>query len=216
MTSPISPIHKIRSEYIKSALNEKDMNGDPIQQFIHWFNEALHADVIEPSSMTVATANSAGRPSARTVLLKNIDERGFVFYTNYDSQKGKDISENNQVSILFFWPELERQVRIEGLAEKLSRQESEAYFHSRPIGSQIGAITSPQSAVIESREFLDCRNKELEAEYKDKEIPMPAHWGGYLIVPHRIEFWQGGASRLHDRLVYTCLNEEWKLERLAP
>lgn len=216
MTIPLSPIDRIRSEYVKAALNEKDLNADPIQQFIHWFNEARAADVLEPSAMTLATVNAHGRPSIRTVLLKNVDPRGFIFYTNYDSQKGKDLAENNQVSLLFFWPELERQVRIEGLSEKISRQESETYFHSRPIGSQIGAISSPQSEVIESRDFLDHRNQAVIAKYLDKEIPMPAHWGGYLIVPHRIEFWQGRANRLHDRLVYSLTDHAWRIDRLAP
>jgi pyridoxamine 5'-phosphate oxidase len=139
-----------------------------------------------------------------------------VFYTNYNSQKGQDLAENNRVSLLFFWPELERQVRIEGKVEKISREESEIYFHSRPFGSQIGAIASPQSEVIENRDMLKNKVEELELSYKDKVVPMPEHWGGYLVNPHKIEFWQGGASRLHDRLVYTATNLGWKIQRLAP
>lgn len=216
MTVPISSIQDIRNDYIKAALNENDMHVDPVQQFIRWFNEALSSKVTEPNAMALATVDKNGKPSTRIVLLKNVDERGFVFYTNYDSHKGKDIATNNQVSVLFFWPELERQVRIEGIADKLSFEESEGYFHSRPFASQIGAIASPQSMIIESRDVLDKKNKELEEKYKDKIVPMPCHWGGYLIIPEQIEFWQGGAGRLHDRLVYTKNMNAWKIDRLAP
>lgn len=212
----VPELHSIRQEYIKEKLNEENVNSDPIQQFVRWMDHALLSKVMEPSAMTVATVNQLGQPSARTVLLKNITDKGFVFYTNYNSQKGQDLAENNRVSLLFFWPELERQVRIEGKVEKISREESEIYFHSRPFGSQIGAIASPQSEVIENRDVLKDKVEELELNYKDKIIPMPEHWGGYLVDPHKIEFWQGGASRLHDRLVYTSTNLGWKIQRLAP
>jgi pyridoxamine 5'-phosphate oxidase len=212
----VPELHSIRQEYIKEKLNEENVNSDPIQQFVRWMDHALLSKVMEPSAMTVATVNQLGQPSARTVLLKNITDKGFVFYTNYNSQKGQDLAENNRVSLLFFWPELERQVRIEGKVEKISREESEIYFHSRPFGSQIGAIASPQSEVIENRDMLKNKVEELELSYKDKVVPMPEHWGGYLVNPHKIEFWQGGASRLHDRLVYTATNLGWKIQRLAP
>lgn len=214
MTVP--ELHNIRQEYIKEALNEENVNCDPIQQFINWMNEALHSKVIEPSAMTVATVSPNGQPSARIVLLKNINEQGFVFFTNYNSHKGKDLSENNRISLLFFWPELERQIRVEGKVEKLPFEESEEYFHSRPLGSQIAAMASPQSEVIANREVLTKRTKELEKEFEDESVPMPKHWGGYLVIPLRIEFWQGGASRLHDRLLYTKTKIGWKIQRLAP
>jgi pyridoxamine 5'-phosphate oxidase len=150
------------------------------------------------------------------VLLKNIVENGFVFYTNYKSHKGKDLSGNPQISLLFFWPELERQIRIEGKVEKIPVKDSTMYFHSRPFGSQIGAIASSQSEVIESRAVLNTKIEELEKEYEDKQVPMPEHWGGYLVIPHRIEFWQGRESRLHDRLLYTATKTNWKIQRLAP
>lgn len=212
----IPELHSIRREYIKEELNEDSVNSDPIQQFIRWMDHALLSKVLEPSAMTVATVNQFGQPSARTVLLKHINDKGFVFYTNYNSQKGKDLAENNRISLLFFWPELERQVRIEGIVEKISKKESEEYFHSRPLGSQIGAVISPQSEVIKGRDILNNRVKEMELKYKDEVVPMPEHWGGYLVMPHKIEYWQGGASRLHDRLVYTKTNSGWKIQRLAP
>ena len=219
MTTPISSLQDIRNEYTKAGLNESDINKDPIEQFTVWFNEALTSKVIEPNAMTLATVDVHGKPSVRIVLLKNVDQRGFTFYTNYDSHKGKDIAHNHHVSILFFWPELERQVRVEGIASKLSFEESEHYFHSRPFASQIGAISSPQSEIIENRAVLDKKNSELEKLFKNATVPMPNHWGGYIIVPELIEFWQGGAGRLHDRLAYTKeMNEgmNWKINRLAP
>ena len=214
MTAP--ELHSIRQEYIKEALNEKNVNLDPIQQFISWMNDALHSKVIEPSAMTVATVSPTGQPSARIVLLKNINNHGFVFFTNYNSQKGKDLSKNNKISLLLFWPELERQIRVEGKVEKIPFKESEVYFHSRPVGSQIAAVASPQSEVIVNREVLLSKSKDLEKEFKDKTIEMPKYWGGYVVVPDKMEFWQGGANRLHDRIVYTRLQEEWKIQRLAP
>lgn len=212
----IPELHNIREEYIKAKLDEDSVDLNPIQQFINWMNEALLSKVIEPSAMTVATVSPTGQPSARTVLLKDIDEKGFIFFTNYNSHKGKDLSGNPQISLLFFWPELERQVRIEGKVKKIPVQDSMDYFHSRPFGSQIGAIASSQSEVIESREILNNKIEKLEKEFEDKQVPMPEHWGGYLVKPHRIEFWQGRASRLHDRLIYTATKNGWQIERLAP
>lgn len=216
MRTPLKSLQTIRNNYTYSALNEKDVDSNPIQQFIKWFNEALALKVLEPTGMTLATVNPEGKPSTRIVLLKGVDERGFTFYTNYTSQKGSEIQHNNQVSLLFFWPELERQIRIEGIAKKLSKEESEKYFHSRPRASQIGAVASPQSKVINNREVLNNRNKDLEIEFNEKEIPMPTYWGGYLITPQQIEFWQGGSGRLHDRLQYVKEDEDWKITRLAP
>lgn len=216
MRSPLIALQNIRNNYTYSALNENEVDSNPIQQFIKWFNEALALKVIEPSAMTLATVSLEGKPSARIVLLKGVDENGFSFYTNYNSHKGVDIAKNNQVSLLLFWPELERQVRIEGNAVKLSRKDSEKYFHSRPRASQIGAVASPQSQEIEDREVLTRRNEELEIELQNKEIPMPDYWGGYLVIPNQIEFWQGGSARLHDRLQYTKTGEIWKITRIAP
>ncbi len=219
MTIPISSLKDIRNEYTKAGLTENDIQADPIEQFIMWFNEALASKVLEPNAMALATVDKNDKPSVRIVLLKNVDKRGFTFYTNYNSHKGKDIAVNNQVSTLFFWPELERQVRIEGVVNKLSFEESEHYFHSRPFASQIGAISSPQSEIIESRDFLDTKNKELSDQYKNEIVPMPEYWGGYLIVPELIEFWQGGVGRLHDRFVFVkekTDQQQWKMNRLAP
>lgn len=217
MTTPLTPLEQIRRDYIKSKLNEEDLHTDPIQQFITWFNEALTAEVMEPNAMTLGTASLSGQPNLRTVLLKHVDDQGFVFFTNYESQKGMEILQNNQVCLLFFWPELERQVRIWGKARKTSKETSEEYFHSRPRESQIGALVSPQSQIIKDRKVLIEKNKELTEIYKGNKIPMPEYWGGFQVAPSRVEFWQGGASRLHDRIVYESKNEkEWILNRLAP
>ncbi|MBU0695711.1 MAG: pyridoxamine 5'-phosphate oxidase, partial [Bacteroidetes bacterium] len=182
-----------------------------------WFTEALNAEVLEPNAMTLATANTNGIPSARIVLLKEFTNEGFVFYTNYNSQKGKEIESNPYAALIFFWADLERQIRIEGVVEKVSEEESNQYFNSRPKGSQLGALTSPQSETINSREFLEKKLADLEKQYEDKEVIKPEHWGGYRVIPNRIEFWQGQSNRLHDRIVYIQgKDKNWKFERLAP
>ncbi|HTD99645.1 MAG TPA: pyridoxamine 5'-phosphate oxidase [Mucilaginibacter sp.] len=210
-------IQNIRSEYQAAALSEKDASGDPIKQFDKWFNEAIKAESQEPTAMTLATATHDGRPSARIVLLKGFDSNGFVFYTNYLSRKGKEIAKNPLGSLLFFWGTLERQVRIEGTIEKVSKEDSAKYFQTRPRASQLGAVASPQSQEVPDRDILDKKWQQAEAEYLDKDIPKPSYWGGYILKPRLIEFWQGRPSRLHDRILYKKIdNKNWKKVRLAP
>jgi len=209
-------IQNLRQEYRAAELAEGDVDKNPFIQFGKWFKEALDALLYEPNVMTLATADLTGKPSARILLLKGFDENGFVFFTNYASRKGKEMAENPQASMVFFWPELERQVRIDGLITKVTEEASTAYFHSRPKGSQIGATASPQSSVIPNRELLENRVQELTAVYANQEIPKPGHWGGYLLEPTQIEFWQGRPSRLHDRITYTNINGSWAITRLAP
>ena len=217
----MSIVHKeiasIREEYSKYSLTEEDIVADPIQQFEIWFEQAISASVLEPNAMALATLNNEGFPVSRIVLLKDIKPSGFSFFTNYESSKGKDILTNNKVSVLFFWPELQRQVRIEGVVEKLENDESDEYFASRPRGSRLGAIASPQSTVLVSREKLEERVAQVEKEYEGiEDIPRPLFWGGYQIKPVRVEFWQGRTSRLHDRLVYTLGDSQWIINRIAP
>lgn len=205
----------LRKDYSLAGLHESDLDPDPFAQFKRWFAEAQTARGHEPNAMTVATASTDGRPSARTVLLKGLDH-GFIFYTNYESMKGRDLDTNPEAELLFYWPELERQVRVHGHVERLERMLSEAYFRSRPRGNQVGASISPQSRVIPSREALEERFAEFESGMVDREIPLPEHWGGYRVVPASFEFWQGRRSRLHDRLRYVRDNAIWRIERLAP
>lgn len=209
-------LQNLRQDYRVASLSEIDVDADPILQFKKWFSDAVDAQLYEPNVMTFATADSDGKPSARIVLLKGFDENGFVFYTNYESKKAADLIENPQAAAVFFWAELERQVRIEGIVSKVDKAVSEAYFHSRPIGSQIGAIASPQSSVITDRSILEEKVVMLTAQYEGKEIPKPDNWGGYLIEPKHIEFWQGRSSRLHDRITYDFIEGSWKINRLAP
>ena len=209
-------INEIRKEYKLHTFYEQDAAGDAIEQFTRWWNEALNSEIDEVNAMTLATASKTGIPSARIVLLKGYDENGFVFFSNYKSLKGKELAENPHAALIFFWKELERQIRIEGLVEKISAQESDEYFFSRPESSRIGAWASPQSEVIENRELLDENVKKFSTSFAGN-IPRPAHWGGYRVMPAVIEFWQGRSSRLHDRLRYTkSENSNWKIERLAP
>jgi len=209
-------ISSIRKDYQLQSLSESDVKQDPIGQFGKWWEEAIASSIDEVNAMTLSTVTAEGKPSARIVLLKGFDERGFVFFTNYESNKGVQLTANPFASLVFFWKELERQVRIEGICEKVSEQQSDDYFHSRPIGSQLGACASPQSRVIESRRVIENNLEKLQDQYREMEIPRPAHWGGYRVVPQAIEFWQGRSSRLHDRIKYTKENQSWKIVRLAP
>jgi pyridoxamine 5'-phosphate oxidase len=212
-------LSELRENYRRGVLDEASIGSDPIAQFETWFREARQAGLPEPNAMTLATSTSEGHCSARIVLLKELDENGFVFYTNYDSRKGRDLTENPQASLVFYWAELERQVRIEGGVERVPRQQSEAYFKTRPRGSRLGAWVSHQSEVIQSRKVLEVRLRDLEARYTGTdEVPMPDYWGGFRVRPASIEFWQGRPNRLHDRLQYTRNSEEneWRIERLAP
>ena len=197
-------------------LNEKDVDPNPFLQFGRWFNQAEYAVPILPNAMTLATTDMNGVPSARVVLLKDFDEQGFVFYTNYESPKGRDLDLNSIASLCFYWSELGRQVRITGTVSKTSREESEAYFHTRPVDSQLGAWASNQSEVIADREVLEARMAEVVRKYEGKQIPLPPYWGGYRVAPSVIEFWQSRPSRLHDRLRYSRHGRDWVIERLAP
>jgi pyridoxamine 5'-phosphate oxidase len=214
----MQPIADIRKDYKQQSLLEKDVAANPFVQFEQWWNQATNSQIDEVNAMTLATANTEGTPQARIVLLKGYSDKGFVFYTNYESNKGKELAKNPKAALVFFWKELERQVRISGTVQKNSEQESNEYFNSRPIGSQIGACASPQSQVIASREILENNTKQLEEKYAiNNKINRPQHWGGYIVQPTQIEFWQGRPSRLHDRILYTLqANQSWKIERLAP
>lgn len=206
----------LRKEYSLKSLTKKDVDPDPIKQFAVWFEEASASITGEPNAMVISTADSGGKPSSRVVLLKGFSSSGFIFFTNYTSHKGKQLEENPRAALLFFWGELERQVRIEGSVEKISSEESKEYFNSRPRKSQIGALASNQSQVVENRSTLEDKFLMLEKQYENMEVPMPAHWGGYIVNPENFEFWQGRRSRLHDRISYTLNEGKWKIERLSP
>lgn len=210
-------INRLRRDFTMETLDESQVSHDPVKQFEAWFKEAIQAEVNEPNAMTVATVGEHGRPSARIVLLRNYGEEGFSFYTNYNSRKGKEIAHNPFASLLFFWPELERQVRIEGKLRMQSAEESDRYFMSRPESSRIGAWASPQSEVIGSRKVLDDNIGKASEEFRGKEVTRPGWWGGYVLEPDTFEFWQGRHSRLHDRISYTKDEESsWRIARLAP
>ena len=201
---------------ISEALDEQTIDRDPINQFKRWFDDAIASGMKLPEAMTLATATRDGRPSARVVLLKDVDNEGFVFYTNYRSAKARDLEANPQAALVFYWSQFDRQVRVEGTVERVSAEESRTYFKTRPRESQIGAWASPQSDIIENRELLETRVAELEQLYGDGEIECPEHWGGYRVKPTRIEFWKSRVGRLHDRIVYERVGENWKISRLAP
>jgi pyridoxamine 5'-phosphate oxidase len=213
-TMTIPSIADLRKDYTQAGLEQGDPS--PFKQFELWFNQALAADLLEPNAMTLATVTSEGKPDARIVLLKGFDPRGFVFYTNYRSQKGQELAKTPHAALVFLWGDLERQVRVVGKVEKATDLEADTYFQSRPLGSRLGAWASTQSEVIPSREVLEARMIALEKEYQGREIPRPDHWGGFRVVPTEMEFWQGRPSRLHDRLRYQLQNGVWIIDRLAP
>jgi pyridoxamine 5'-phosphate oxidase len=208
---------EIRKEYRRDHLREEEIDTNPFSLFTSWLTEAIEAGLHEPNAMTLATADTRGRPSARMVLLKGFDEQGFCFYTNYESRKGRELAENPWASLVFWWGRLERQIRIDGQVEKVSAEESDLYYASRPVGSRLGAWISAQSRVIPNRDVLEARLQQLQTEFAATEPPRPPYWGGYRLIPTAIEFWQGGPHRLHDRLLYThTQHNTWTIERLSP
>jgi pyridoxamine 5'-phosphate oxidase len=216
--TPLSDLTGLRHEYDAHGLRRADLHSDPFKQFGAWFAAALAADIRDVNAMTVATATGDGKPSARIVLLKGFDERGFAFFTNYDSEKGRQLEANPHAALCFFWVKLERQVRITGSVERTSREDSAAYFHSRPAGARLGAWVSKQSEVIDSRQILDARLEQMKERFEGEgEISLPPHWGGYRVKPDQIEFWQGRPNRLHDRFRYSRRADgTWQIDRLAP
>jgi pyridoxamine 5'-phosphate oxidase len=208
---------EFRKEYTMAGLRRRDLAENPILQFETWFQQAVEAQVPEPTAMSIATVNSLNQPSLRTVLLKAVDERGFIFCTNYESRKGHDLAQNANATLLFFWKELERQVSISGTTRKIPANESDDYFKVRPRGSQIAAWVSHQSSVVENREWLEKKFEELEKKFDGQPVPLPPYWGGYVVVPETMEFWQGRVNRLHDRFRYTKkAGDIWAIERLSP
>jgi pyridoxamine 5'-phosphate oxidase len=212
-TSPRDP----RYEHEAPGLHRRDLEVDPVKQFSNWFTAAIEAQIRDVNAMSLATAGADGKPSVRIVLLKGFDQDGFVFFTNYESEKGRQLEANPFAALDFYWIELDRQIRISGRVEKTSREESESYFHSRPLGSQLGAWASPQSEVVDARRVLDARFAEITERYAGNAVPLPPHWGGFRVVPDRFEFWQGRSNRLHDRFRYTrTADGKWQIDRLAP
>lgn len=212
----MSSLADLRKDYSLAGLHEKDLARDPFRQFEKWFSEAEAAKILEPNAMTLATCTRDGRPSARVVLLKGVDARGFLFFTNYESRKGRELAENPRAALVFSWLPLERQVVVEGTITRASPEESETYFHSRPHASQLGAWVSQQSTIVSNRAALETAFKEVERKYAGEVVPMPPYWGGYRLAPELVEFWQGRRSRLHDRLRYRRTQDGWVIERLAP
>ena len=215
MDAPLN-LAGIRKVYQKQSLLEESVDSNPLDQFRKWWEEVIQSGIDEPNAMNLSTCSKECKPSSRIVLLKEVNENGFVFFTNYDSHKGREMEQNNFVSILFFWKELERQVRVEGKVEKLHADKSDAYFASRPRESQLGAWSSPQSTVIESRSILEKNEQKYSDLFENKIIERPPHWGGYLVIPNKVEFWQGRPGRLHDRLCYSITAQGWIIQRLAP
>lgn len=211
-----SPVAAPRQEYSMHGVARRDLDPDPIKQFAIWFTAAVEAGIREVNAMTLATISPENRPAARVVLLKGYSHDGFVFYTSYRSEKGRHLAKNPSAALVIHWKELERQIRIEGTVKKISREESKRYFHSRPLGSQLGAWASRQSEVIDARRILEARQAEMEKRFAGKEVPLPANWGGYVVQPERMEFWQGRPNRLHDRFRYTREGNGWRIDRLAP
>ena len=209
-------LYELKEGYISESLNEQDVALSPIDQFKLWFGEAATVKVYEPNAAILATASKSGIPSARVILLKGFSDNGFEFFTNYNSRKGKELDENPNAALVYYWPELEREVRIEGKVEKLSSEESDRYFETRPVGSRLGAWASPQSQIIEDRDWLESKHNEFREKYKHGQVPRPSEWGGYRIKPSIIEFWQGRQNRLHDRIQYSFENKKWIIRRLAP
>jgi pyridoxamine 5'-phosphate oxidase len=213
----MQPIADLRKEYTKASLDVSNVSDDPIIQFNKWFQEAIQAEVPEPNAMILATVNAEGRPSARVMLLKGVENNRFLFFTNYQSDKGKALENNAACALTFFWPQLERQIRIEGVVNRIDEKRSEVYFQSRPRLSQIGAWASPQSTMIPNREILEERFRQMEQKFAGQEVlPKPKQWGGFEVEPLKIEFWQGRASRLHDRILFTFVDGTWKINRLSP
>ncbi len=209
-------LQKLREDYSKHSLDESDVNKNPFKQFERWMEEAVQAEVPEPNAMTLATVDANQKPHTRIVLLKGLVDGSFFFYTNYASDKGKELEQNPNASLCFLWLQLERQVRIDGTVEKISKKESAAYFKQRPYKSQLGALASNQSAEVPNREFLEKKFTDLEAKYPEGKVPMPESWGGYRVIPEAIEFWQGRRSRLHDRIKYQLIGNRWEIKRLSP
>jgi pyridoxamine 5'-phosphate oxidase len=217
MSKPKLTPAEIRKEYMYAGLHERDLAKDPFEQFSRWFHDAQEAGVPEVNAMTLATVSKDGMPNARIVLLKGISETGFMFYTNYESTKGRELAENPNASIVFFWPQVERQVRVTGTVHKTTRKESAEYFQSRPFNSQVGAWVSQQSRLLIDRDVLEHEYKRLAHDFKGQTVPLPPYWGGYRLVPKTIEFWQGRPKRLHDRIRFVRLpHDAWRIERLSP
>lgn len=209
-------LQNLRQEYSKNALNEQEVENNPLVQFRNWLNEALDSEVTEPNAMTLSTVDTDNKPHSRIMLLKGVDDDGFTFFTNYASNKGRELEANPYASLCFLWLELERQVRVDGVVQKISEEESEEYFQQRPYNSQLGALASNQSEVVESREYLEKKIKDLENTYPIGKVPKPETWGGYKLIPEVIEFWQGRRSRLHDRILFERVNGDWDIKRLSP